>query len=318
MVADPVSVPAARRFARDTLEAWQLAELAEDVTLCVSELASNAALHSASPYFDLAMDHQSGAVHISVGDQGVVPAAAVVRSGFPTDELLRGSTEILSATGRGLVILSALASDWGVEATTVGKRVWARLIAPGSDEPVAKPAAASPRPAEETTGLPTGWHVVRLARCPVGLSLRQDRHLDELVRELQLVDGSDEPRPHALVEAIQSLLRGQAHARHLGRRIAQDAAAAGLDQIDIDMPVPAAAAVEVQQLHEAVLRADALCRQEALLTLASDPDIMSLRRWMVHEFVRQIEHADPPQGYADWVGASGGSGTSVEQQRQDG
>ncbi|MDQ4007507.1 MAG: ATP-binding protein [Actinomycetota bacterium] len=304
LVADPVSVPAARRFVSDALSSWQLPELVEDASLCVSELTSNAALHSGSAFFDVVMDEQPGAVCISVDDQGVVPAAAVVeRDGLDDLDGLDG----LSSTGRGLLIVSAIASDWGVEETGAGKRVWAQLSRPGV-EPQRGHAEAqhhhpAPVPAVPPT-LPSGWHVVRLAGCPVELSLRQDRHLDELVRELQIVGARGAEPSRELAEVIDGLLQEQAHARHMGRQIALDAAAAGLTEVDVDMPVPAEAAGDVQRLHQAVMRADVLCEQEQLLTLASSPDVIRLREWMVHEFVRQVEYGDPPQSYAHWLRAT--------------
>ncbi|SOE10989.1 hypothetical protein SAMN06272775_2006 [Streptomyces sp. 2323.1] len=43
------SVPLAREFALTALTAWDLDHLAEDVLLCVSELATNALLHGVPP-----------------------------------------------------------------------------------------------------------------------------------------------------------------------------------------------------------------------------------------------------------------------------
>ncbi len=305
LVADPASVPAARTFVRDALTAWQLPEIAEDASLCVSELASNAALHSASAYFQIVLDAIPGAVRICVDDQGAVPAAAVVVPAPEREEDSIPSLEELASTGRGLMIVSAIAGDWGVEQTVTGKRVWAEL----SYEDVADNtvrAAAPPRPAVAAhsaapTALPEGWHAVRLADCPVALSLRQDRHLDELIRELQLVDTAETAPSRELAAVIQGLLHGQAQARHMGRRTAQDAAAAGLATIDVEMAMPIVAAEQVQQLHRAVGEADALCEQQELLTLASPPDVVALREWMVHEIVRQIEYGDPPLRYAVWL-----------------
>jgi anti-sigma regulatory factor (Ser/Thr protein kinase) len=315
LVADPVSVPAARRFVSDALWNWRLPELVEDASLCVSELTSNAALHSGSAFFDVVMHEQPDAVRISVDDQGVVPAAAVVeRDGLDGLDDLEGLDDLdgLSSTGRGLLIVAAIASDWGVEETAAGKRVWAQIPRPDAEperrsaearhHPPTAPAMPSVPSVPPT--LPAGWHVVRLAGCPVELSLRQDRHLDELVRELQIVGARGAEPSRELAEVIDGLLQEQAHARHMGRQIALDAAAAGLTEVDVDMPVPAEAADEVQRLHEAVMRADVLCEQEQLLTLASSSEVIRLREWMVHEFARQVEYGDPPQSYAHWLRAT--------------
>ena len=125
--------------------------------------------------------------------------------------------------------------------------------------------------------LPAGWACVRLAGCPVRLSLRQDEHLDELIRELQLV-GANRANPiSGLVLELQDLLSGPAHARHMGRRIAQRAAAEGREFIDVDMAMPREFSAEVQQLDMAVKAADVLCEKMRLLTLASSGDLRALR-----------------------------------------
>lgn len=310
LAADPVSVPAARRLVRDALLAWNLEQLVDDASLCVSELTSNAALHSASPFFDIVLDDRPGAVRICVDDQGMVPAAAVVQwRRSPTEEIddELSTLEALTSTGRGLMIVAALSSDWGVEETGAGKRVWFQLT---YDDEVAQQVEAPPPPevtaaAPSPDSLPQGWHVVRLARCPVRLSLRQDRHLDELIRELQIVDAGDVKPSRELARVISDLLQEQASARHMGRLTAQEAAAAGLETIDIDMTVPAEAAEAVQELNRAVRAADALCRDRELLTLASSQEVVLLREWMAQEIMTQIRAGTPPTAYEDWLARVG-------------
>ncbi len=55
-----------------------------------------------------------------------VPAQAVMpRPSFPDpDDPVELLLEDEATTGRGLAIVSILASDWGVETTRGGKRVW--------------------------------------------------------------------------------------------------------------------------------------------------------------------------------------------------
>ena len=53
MVAQPESVPAVRRFVDDALTTWGRADLIDDVSLSVTELATNATLHSRSNFFDV-------------------------------------------------------------------------------------------------------------------------------------------------------------------------------------------------------------------------------------------------------------------------
>ena len=138
--------------------------------------------------------------------------------------------------------------------------------------------------------------------CPVRLSLRQDQHLDELVRELQLIAADrDNPRSRILAQELQGLLSGPAHARHTGRRIAQQAAADGKEYIDVDMAMPREFSVEVQALQAAVKAADVLCEEARLLTLASSAELRALRAWMTEQIVHQLEDGAGPVSWNDWL-----------------
>lgn len=303
--ADPASVPGARRFVADGLRTWSLGGLVDDATLCVSELAGNAALHSSSTFMEIALRLRGAAVRISVEDDGVVPAEALVpRASFPDpdDELDTLVLEHEPTTGRGLAIVSILASDWGVEETPGGRRVWADIDDVADEHGVRLPSNhVEATPDGPASALPDGWVSVRLAGCPVRLSLRQDQHLDELIRELQLISGDHgNPRSRALAQELQGLLSGPAHARHTGRRIAQRAAAAGLEHIDVDMAMPREFSAEVQALHAAVKAADVLCEEMRLLTLASSPDLRDLRQWMTEQLTDQIERGAEPVSWEEW------------------
>jgi anti-sigma regulatory factor (Ser/Thr protein kinase) len=88
----------------------------EDVVLVTSELFGNAVRHTgdAADRLSVAWD--------------VAPGAVVVRVADPSDELphRRPSTD-RDAAGRGLAIVAAIASDWGVQRLAHGKQVWARV-----------------------------------------------------------------------------------------------------------------------------------------------------------------------------------------------
>ncbi|WP_244949963.1 ATP-binding protein [Streptomyces griseofuscus] len=108
------SVPAARRFAEWALSDWGLAawERGADVSLCVSELATNAVVHGVPPGrgFLLRLRHEAALVRVEVHDSGTgVPAVA-----HPT----------LDEGGRGLLLVSALSDKWGVGERNPGKIVW--------------------------------------------------------------------------------------------------------------------------------------------------------------------------------------------------
>ena len=303
-------MPGARRFVADGLRSWDLTVLTDDATLCVSELAGNAALHSGSTFMEIVMHRHDDAVRISVEDDGNAPVGAVVpRDSFPDpdDELEAVLLDDEPTTGRGLAIVSILAADWGVERTDEGKRIWFHLDGENDGHGVRQPTLDEGEvAAEQPTGaLPPGWSLVRLVGCPVRLSLRQDEHLDELVRELQLIAADqDDPRSRALATELEGLLSGPAHARHTGRRVAQQAWAAGAEHIDVEMAMPRELGAQVQKLQAAVRAADVLCDDMRLLTLASSDDLRALRAWMTEQLVGQLEEGADPVSWTDWLASS--------------
>lgn len=102
--------------ARDAAAAWLAehgaAELAEDVRLLVSELATNAVVHAGTA-FRLATLLDDHVARIEVTDHD--HRAPTVQSPGPQD-----------LGGRGLVIVQAVAARWGVHAQrdSGGKTVW--------------------------------------------------------------------------------------------------------------------------------------------------------------------------------------------------
>ncbi|KEF03560.1 MULTISPECIES: ATP-binding protein [Streptomyces] len=115
--AAPESVGRVRGFVDRTLTLWGVDGRADDVRLCVSELATNAVTHGTVPGhgFTVTVTAEDDAVCIEVGD----PSPRRLRLRNPTN----GDT-----VGRGLQLLGALSDEWGVtEHGMVGKTVWSRF-----------------------------------------------------------------------------------------------------------------------------------------------------------------------------------------------
>ena len=92
----------------------QPAETVEIAALLTSELLSNALQHGAGdPVLTLEVDETQLVVHVHDED-GTVDLAPLV-------------IEPASARGRGLAIVDALATAWGVDPQPVGKAVWFSL-----------------------------------------------------------------------------------------------------------------------------------------------------------------------------------------------
>jgi anti-sigma regulatory factor (Ser/Thr protein kinase) len=125
--AEPASVPGVRRFVTGRLSDWgQQRELLDDAELCVSELAANAATHTDSTSIEVALEALERGVRISVADDARTPVGSVApRRAFPAGPPVLLDDE--DTEGRGLAIVALLASDWGVEPTETGKRVWVEL-----------------------------------------------------------------------------------------------------------------------------------------------------------------------------------------------
>ena len=306
LAADAASVPAARRFVADGLTAWGEVKLIDAAELVASELSSNAALHAMAQFMHVTLERaaaDAAGVRVAVEDDGPVGVEAVLPR-TPAGEDL--DWDELDATGRGLSIVAMLAGRWGVDETRRGKRVWADLVPAGAVHEVLDPVlpeveADAEAPAGE---LPPGWALVRLLQCPVALSLRQDSHLDELVRELQLLGVDDGNRESAAIaEEIQGLLVSPTHARIEGRRAAERARDEHRDVVDVEMAMPREFGALVGQLQGAVARADRLCEEGRLLTLASPPELRTLRAWMAHEVLGQTLGGAEPTSWPDWLAA---------------
>jgi anti-sigma regulatory factor (Ser/Thr protein kinase) len=112
---DPSEVFAARHFVTCVLETWDL-DL-EDAALLVSELATNAVLHARSD-FEVTVIRASRSVRVEVFDQNTrLPSFAVA----PTD----------AYSGRGLMLLQGLSTNWGVEShSDIGKTIWFEVEVP--------------------------------------------------------------------------------------------------------------------------------------------------------------------------------------------
>ncbi|WP_432105759.1 ATP-binding protein [Streptomyces sp. bgisy091] len=111
------SVAAVREFVRAAAEEWGFGARVDDLLLCVSELATNALRHGVPPgrgyLVRLMLDSRELVVevHDSGGGQPAV-------------------REPCGESGRGLLLVEALADRWGVGERDPGKVVWCAFSAP--------------------------------------------------------------------------------------------------------------------------------------------------------------------------------------------
>jgi CheY-like chemotaxis protein/anti-sigma regulatory factor (Ser/Thr protein kinase) len=111
---ETLSVPVARSFVSELLEQWDLAELVPATEVLVSELVANAVRHVTGPCA-LELSQRDGFIQVAVADSG---------RGMPDLQVLGPTNE----HGRGLHIVSAFSTAWGVDhLDDGGKLVWAEL-----------------------------------------------------------------------------------------------------------------------------------------------------------------------------------------------
>lgn len=117
------SVTRARHYVRDTLMAFGVPDCADDAQLAVSELIANAVKHARTPLV-LELMADDDCLTVTVADEERELASQVQQ-------------HALAESGRGLRIVAAVASDWGVEPRATGKALWFRL-------PLRKPRGRAP------------------------------------------------------------------------------------------------------------------------------------------------------------------------------
>lgn len=110
------SVRAARDLVRVALDAVDIEVDREHVVLATSELATNAAIHAAAEPFEVVVDIDSSGVCLAVRDASSEPP-------------IRRELDVTTVGGRGVAVVEALSSSWGVERCGQGKRVWCRFAA---------------------------------------------------------------------------------------------------------------------------------------------------------------------------------------------
>ncbi len=109
----PASGRAARAWAVPVLRRWGLDDLVDDAELVLSELVANASAYGDGPVV-VALRPVDGGVRIEVCDEA-----------HGEVHVVQGAID--RPSGRGLLIVDALASRWGVDQADDHKAVWAEL-----------------------------------------------------------------------------------------------------------------------------------------------------------------------------------------------
>ena len=117
LAAHPGSPAQARRLTRARLTGWSVCEdICDSAALVVTELVTNAIVHTASSHIVCELHDGDELVRIAVRDEGCAP-------GEPRPSTQRGEEE----HGRGLLLVDALCHAWGAHEHGFGLLVWAEL-----------------------------------------------------------------------------------------------------------------------------------------------------------------------------------------------
>ncbi|MFJ7072517.1 ATP-binding protein [Streptomyces sp. NPDC098781] len=117
LAAHPGSPAQARRLTRARLNGWAVCEdTCDTAALVVSELVTNAIVHTASEHIVCELHDGPELLRIAVRDEGCAPGEPHPSPARPEDE-----------QGRGLLLIEALCHSWGALEHASGLVVWADL-----------------------------------------------------------------------------------------------------------------------------------------------------------------------------------------------
>ena len=140
---------------------------------------------------------------------------------------------------------------------------------------------------------------VRLLDVPVALFAATDRHTGDLLREIALVVAA---RPDAESGRVfgDLLARADAYVHGPGavhQRVAAAVFAAertASEVVDVTVEADAAAAEAALAWDDLQRQFDVLSREDQVLTLPADPEVVAFRTWYVREVVEQVRTGRAP------------------------
>jgi len=282
-----------RYFVRDQVVARGAAKVADDAELVAAELLANA--------------HQHGVPPVTVCVAGGADVVRIEVTDTNPRSPIRPAESATNMTGRGLALVEAVSSRWGIERIPAGgKTVWAELTA-GSAVAV-EPVDIDALLEQWDDDLPAGPErfTVVLGDVPTDLLIEAKAHVDNLVREFQLAaTAANADVPQHLAELIETVVTGFAEARDAIKRQALAAAGRGDPRTLLTLHLPLHAADAGEAYLRALDEADEYSRAARLLTLETPPEHRLFRHWYVEAVITQLrtlaagEQTDPVQGFEE-------------------
>ncbi len=175
LAAHPGSPAQARRLTRARLTGWSVDEdTCDTAALVVSELVTNAIVHTASRRVVCELSDGAGLVRIAVRDEGCAPGEPHPSPQRPEEE-----------HGRGLMLVEALCHAWGTREHGPGLVVWAEL-----PRTAAETAPAGTVPAEAASAEVASAQAASADRASVGTASAEEAEPGD-ARGLASADGRE-------------------------------------------------------------------------------------------------------------------------------
>lgn len=271
---EPRSVPAARRFVGELVLGAGHERWLGDAQLAVSELCTNVVLHAHTP-FEVTVHVSPDGVYVQVWDDDpVLPARRV--------------SSTASTTGRGLELLTAVATSSGVLAVGPAKVVWFCL---GMDRPDGAQDVLLDRwrsTLQDTADGPAAPAVeVLLQDMPARLWLAAREHHNTLLREFCLFEQAVLATPGQVPTQLVAADR----ARSLV--LAALRAAGPGPSVDLVLQVRPEQAAWFEALRDVLDRAERLALAGALLAPPGPAEIVAVRHWACAQVLAQLHGGAP-------------------------
>jgi hypothetical protein len=268
----PTSSCRARQFVAGLVEEWGLRPIAEEAALCATELATNALLHSNGRFVVTVRPIGAGVrVEVMDGSPQQLPWATP-RTGTASDLTAMGQS------GRGLQIVSALATRWGVFTTAEAKTIWVELDGEHRGPP------SEPILVLERTDIPSAGAVrLRYLRMPTRAAVGSGIQVEDVIRSIQLERDLSE-RPDETIARLFDLLDRTASIRLAGRHAALRASARQRARFDLALRAEVPALIALGELSRFLRDVGDL-----LSVPASPPAdaVIDFREWLNEETARQ-------------------------------
>jgi hypothetical protein len=268
----PASSCRARQFVSGLVEEWGLGSIIEEATLCATELATNAILHS-NGRFVVTVRTIGAGIRIEVMDASPhqIPWATP-RTGTASDLTAMGQS------GRGLQIVSALATRWGVFTTAEAKTIWVELDVGHRGAP-SEPILVLDRTDTQSVGAIR----LRYLRMPTRAAVGSGIQVEDVIRGIQL-ERDVSQQPDETIGRLFELLDRTASIRLAGRHAALRASARQRARFDLALRAEVDALVALGELSRFLRDVGDLL--SVPVSPAADA-VLEFREWLNEETARQ-------------------------------